>query len=254
MQELEIPRLKGTLVEIATEKLRKALGHEPFNPGTQLPSEPELAKLMQVSRSTLRAALHTLELEGAILRRPGIGTFVSELPLLEYNLGRLCDLTDLISSMGHEPGLRLVSVRARHANQHVADRLGIAVGEKVVRIERIRTADGKPVVHHLEFFPKRCLDHTSPSLGIARLADLLRSRKPFLEVFMETLGVCITGAVATLKPVLATRELAEKLGVEPGAPLLRIEEVAHDREHKPLLLSFEHHVPELCAFSIYRIT
>lgn len=51
-----------------------------FKPGDRLPAERELAKLLDVSRSSLREALGTLELEGRIEIRIGSGTYVARAP------------------------------------------------------------------------------------------------------------------------------------------------------------------------------
>ena len=252
MKRLELHRPGGSLVHLATEKLRSALGKEPFLPGDRLPSEPELAKIMQVSRSTLRAALHTLELEGIILRRPGLGTFVSELPLLEYNLGQLLDLSVLIRSLGHEPDLRVLDVSATQADAQVAQKLAIHSNAEVVRTERFHTADGKPVVYHLEFFPRGFLDRVSPPLNVEELAPLLNGDRTFFEVFFDATGQRITGAVTSLKPTLARGRVAKVLQVPAGSPLMRFEQVDHNRDHEPVQVSFEYHVPELCTFLVHR--
>ncbi len=44
-------------------------------PGDCLPSEPKLAKKLEVSRATLREAMRTFETQGLIHRRQGVGTF-----------------------------------------------------------------------------------------------------------------------------------------------------------------------------------
>jgi len=63
-------------------------------PGTQLPAERELADRFNVSRPTLREAVHVLEALGLVEVRPGGGTYVSKEPtafsprLLEHMLRR----------------------------------------------------------------------------------------------------------------------------------------------------------------------
>lgn len=249
---LRMTRSGQTLVEAAAKKLREVLGHDPLGPGAQLPSETELAQVMQVSRTTLRSAIRTLELEGIVFRRPGIGTFVSRSPVLAYDLGRLSDLSHLIRSMGHRPGLRILGAEVVRAEHHVAEKLDLASGAPVVRLERVRTADGKPVVHHLEFFARSHLDRSKPPVSVSHLPDLLGGSGSFLEAFEQLVGIHLIGAQDVLWPVLCDRDIADKLEVRPDTPLLRVEEVAHDRRHRPVLLSLEYHVAELCKFSIHR--
>src|SRR5574341_1747140 len=55
--------------------------------GDRLPSEPELAKKLGVSRATLREAMRTFETQGLIRRRQGSGTFVvGRMPPIESGL------------------------------------------------------------------------------------------------------------------------------------------------------------------------
>lgn len=252
MRRLELHRAEGSLAHQAADKLRSALGRGLFLPGDKLPSEPELARIMQVSRSTLRAALHTLELEGIILRRPGLGTFVSELPLLEYNLSQLLDLSVLIRSLGHKPSLQVLDVGVTAADAQVAQKLAIQFNAAVVRTERLHTADGKPVVYHLEFFPREFLDRASPPLDVEELAPLLNGDRTFFEVFLDATGQRITGAVTSLKPTLAGGRMTEILQLPAGSPLMRFEQIDHNRDHEPVQVSFEYHVPELCTFLVHR--
>ncbi|SHO44238.1 GntR family transcriptional regulator [Anaerocolumna xylanovorans] len=52
--------------------------HGEFQPGSQLPSEPELARMMGVSRMTLRQALSLLKEDGLINNIRGKGTFIMD--------------------------------------------------------------------------------------------------------------------------------------------------------------------------------
>ena len=55
--------------------------------GDRLPSEPDLAKKLGVSRATLREAMRTFEAQGLIRRRQGSGTFVvGQVPVMEAGL------------------------------------------------------------------------------------------------------------------------------------------------------------------------
>ncbi|MEM7773526.1 MAG: FadR/GntR family transcriptional regulator [Cyanobacteria bacterium P01_A01_bin.37] len=66
--------------EVTVERLSSAIKMGLYQPGEQLPSEPEMADLMGVSRSTLREAIRVLLVQGILVVRRGRtgGTFVSE--------------------------------------------------------------------------------------------------------------------------------------------------------------------------------
>ena len=58
-------------------QLRHRILSGKWGPGTRMPSEPELQRQLNISRSTIRKALSNAEVEGLIKRVPGRGTFVS---------------------------------------------------------------------------------------------------------------------------------------------------------------------------------
>ena len=57
--------------------LGELIQNEVYKPGEKLPSEEELAGLLGVSRPTLRVAIGYLESQGLLIRRHGVGTFIS---------------------------------------------------------------------------------------------------------------------------------------------------------------------------------
>ena len=71
-------------------------------PGDMLPSEMEFCSAYHISRTTVRQALHELELIGAIERKRGLGTFISS-PKLSRNIGNLYSFSDEMHVMGKVP-------------------------------------------------------------------------------------------------------------------------------------------------------
>lgn len=66
--------------ESVINDLRDMICNGPYPPQSRLPSERELAECLEVSRSTLRTAIATLEAEGELWRHVGRGTFVGKRP------------------------------------------------------------------------------------------------------------------------------------------------------------------------------
>lgn len=71
-----IYRLK--LWEEVSEQILKRIRSQQWPAGTKLPSEAELAKLFDVSRATVRAAVKNLQFSGVLRTRSGSGTYVSD--------------------------------------------------------------------------------------------------------------------------------------------------------------------------------
>lgn len=69
-----------TVREVIIRRLQELVRAGRLRPGERLPSEPELARMLHVSRNSLREALKGLAFLGAIRARPGDGTFISAIP------------------------------------------------------------------------------------------------------------------------------------------------------------------------------
>ena len=66
----------GTTAEEVISQLREMIHNGELRPGNRLPPERDLAKLLGVSRPTLRAAIRSLAAVGVLQSRQGAGTFV----------------------------------------------------------------------------------------------------------------------------------------------------------------------------------
>src|SRR5688572_7511549 len=140
------------LPRLAVEQLRAMIHDGEFSPGSQLPSEPDLAKALNISRSTLRADLSYLENEGTVLRRRGVGTFVADRGSLYNNLNVNWGVTQIIKATGAVPGTSELKFDIHPARQRLVESLKIHPDTPTIIIERVRTADDKPVsisVDHL---------------------------------------------------------------------------------------------------------
>lgn len=241
------------LSQTVTEKLRTLIQNGTWPQGTRLPSEHQLAAALGVSRGTIRNAWSSLEAAGLIVARPGLGTFVSRYDgMVQNNLSFNSGLTEVIEQMGLRAGSQDLTVHLETADSKARAALGLPEAEPVVVIERVRTADDKPVALAVDIFARHLLDRPGHTLSLEDLESLLRTEMSVYRIFDRHLGRPIADGVATLKPVSATVALARRLNVPKGTALLFVEQVDHDRDHNAVLLSYEHHVPEICTFTVHR--
>src|SRR5512138_2122834 len=114
--------------------------------GERLPSEPDLAKTLGVSRATLREAMRTFEAQGRIRRRQGSGTFVvGQMPVLEAGLELLESLETMADRLGLEVTVSDLHLEAPAAEEEEARELGVAVGTRLTRVRRVMREETRPV-------------------------------------------------------------------------------------------------------------
>jgi len=214
-------------------------------PGSQLPPEPQLAGELGVSRPTLREALRSLEDEGMVTRSRGSGTFLSHRPRLRNNLDVNFGVSDAIRQAGMEPGQRNAVTSIVPVPADEREHLGLTAGEQVVVVERVRTADGRPVVATRDVLPVRLLE-SKPEV-LQQLAG-----GSIYERMERELGIVIHHGVASFAPVRATKALASQLRVPRGSLLLYLQQVDYDQEGRPVLSSHEHHVADAFEFTLIR--
>ncbi|MCY0870488.1 MAG: GntR family transcriptional regulator [Firmicutes bacterium] len=107
--------MPGTpLYESVYNHLKKQILEQHYRPGDLLPTEQELMEQFGVSRMTTGRALQLLTLEGVIVRKPGVGTFVSEQSPVS---GEAAHGVDLVPVAGGR--LRNLRVGAPEVHGHV---------------------------------------------------------------------------------------------------------------------------------------
>jgi len=234
--------MRRSLRHSLAQELRARIRAGEWRPGERMPSEPELARRRTVSRSSMRAAIAMLEEDGYVSRRHGSGTYVTHRPALPNDLGRNFGVSSLIASTGLQPGTVEESAGAVPAPAAVAEALGVAEGELVSSLRRVRTADGRRVVDATDW---------------CRIEDLALERLPELgggSVYaaLAARGLTVEHGVAHLTPWNADGEVARRLAVPSGTLLLTIDQIDRTSEGVAVLVSREHHLADAFTFTLLR--
>jgi DNA-binding transcriptional regulator YhcF (GntR family) len=112
--------------------------------GDQLPTEDSLIKRFEVSRITVRRAIQNLVSRGLVEIRRGKGTFVAA-PKITQELTKLSGFVEDMHAVGRKRAARVIGKDIVTADMAVASQLALTKGERVVRIRRVRLADGIPL-------------------------------------------------------------------------------------------------------------
>ena len=233
-------RQRATAVERLRDELLAELLDGTYPSGVKLPNEDELAERWGVSRATVREAVGGLVEAGYLARRHGSGTYVAGTLPRRHALDMSVSYTAMIRDAGMEPGLVILDQSEREATAEEAAALKVSIGEPLLRVERIRTADGRPVVYSV--------DH----LALSKVGDGGKKLDASLYAVLAKNGHGVHGGSARLKPVVAEERLAKLLEVELKTPLLRIDQVDFDSDGKPVMLSAEWHVADAFELHINR--
>lgn len=192
-------------------------------PGSQLPSEAQLAELFHVSRMTARQALERVRAMGLVVRRLGVGSFVAD-PRNHLPRQELLSFSDEARARGMVPGAVVLEA---HMAVLPADAalMGLDPRAPLVRIERIRLADGEAV----------CLEKaTLPG----RLAPVLeRDLGGSLHAVLQDLGERPASAEGLVTARIATEAECWVLGLEPPIALLVDSRIVRDAEGLVVLRS-----------------
>ena len=206
--------------------LESRLAGVEWRPGERIPGEPELCKEYGVSRPVIRQALQELAMEGAIVRKKGLGTFVSEPKVVSRSLVHsLVGFYQDMEQMGLATETRVLEQVLLPAGEKVGARLKTDALTPVVKISRVRSVGGHPVVLVSSYLPYGLC----PTLIQADLRH--QSLYAFLE---QEYGLRIAAGRREIEAVLANEEEGRLLEVERGAPLLRLESVSFLEDGRPM--------------------
>jgi GntR family transcriptional regulator len=187
--------------------------------GEALPSERDLSAVTSLSRVTMRRAIETLLREGVLSRRHGSGTYVAK--RIEQPLSILAGFSEDMKSRGNRPGSVWISKALARPSPKEAMALGIGPEEQVLRLLRVRTADGEPLAIETAVVPASVLP--SPDTVSASLYKALSDTG-----FRPAYGV------QRLHAALATSREADLLMIPVGSAILRIERRAFLENGRPV--------------------
>lgn len=209
---------KGTQLRSILEELIGTL-----RPGDPLPSERELAERYDLARMTVRAEITRLAAEGLVERVQGRGTFVAEPRVAQA--AALSSFTEDMKARGLVAGSRVLGQETMAADAVVARGLDVAPGTPVVRLRRVRTADGDPMALEEAF-----LD----AARFAELADVELEGASLFDVLESTFGVRFPTADQRVVAIEIVGEDANLLHVAPGRAGLKFHTILLDEDERPL--------------------
>lgn len=194
------------------QKLAEAIRDKRYKADEALPSERVLSESLRLSRVTARKAIDQLVEQGLVVRRRGSGNYIT--PKLEQPLSRLTSFSEELEQRGFTASSRWLHRTLTAATPEEQLALGLSMGERVARIERLRLADDVVMAYEVSVLPEQVLPDPASFEGS-------------LYAHLATVGRAPVRALQHLRAQNADPRLANLLGVPPGRAVLFITRVGY---------------------------
>jgi GntR family transcriptional regulator len=208
--------------EQISDYIREQIETGQYEIDEQLPSEKRLGETFDVSRVTVRRALQTLEHEGYIYRRQGLGSFVNERHETQ-GLVRLTDFAQDMAQAGLEASSNVTHFEPERVPGYVASRLAQDLDATLLRLDRLRLGDNQPIA----------FDRTwMPPFYASLLEGHDLEHETIYRILETDYDIPIVRGQYRITAANAPEDVAEHLGISPGTAVLVIERTSKSSGNK----------------------
>lgn len=194
------------------QELSARIASAEFGVDGPLPTEEQIGQQYGVSRITVRRALESLEGQGLIVRRRGVGSFVAERKGGIHAI-QLTGSLDVFLMSAHELEPSVVSLELADAPAPILADFGLNEGDKLLRLELISLTKEGPTAHSEFFF--------RPEMASLLSIDDIAGNEPIVRIVERKLGVRVGRARQIIEPDRVTGRSIQFLGLPEGTPVLR---------------------------------
>lgn len=220
-------RPQSSLYFIIKENLLKQIQSGTYPVGEKIPTESELCTLYNVSRTTIRLALHDLETDGILERIQGKGTFVKR---KEMQLTQTRSFADDVHVQGKEPKNKILEANVIPIDSPLDEILQIPLKSPVTHLLRVRYADNEPLLYERSFIPW----NLAPGLA----NEYCEEAGSLFTLLRDKYNLSIHRTVEQLKPILADKTASKLLHIKEGAPCMQVRTFTYLTDNTPLEYNF----------------
>lgn len=221
--------------------LRSVIREGGFGPDALLPGEQSLARLLGVSRITVKRALTELAADKLVSRHRGRGTVIIAKPSIPVVRSSYDTLIESLQEMGLVTDIELLEASEISAGDAgVAEAMALPDDTRLQRAVRRRTLEGEPLSYLISYTPLRIAAHYSEK-------DLAAT--PFLKL-LERAGAAVHEAEQWITAVAAQPQVASALGIGAAAPLLKIERVMRGAQGETVQLVHGFYRPDRFQYHV----
>jgi GntR family transcriptional regulator len=239
-----VPQLENTpLAERARSVILKAILEKRFE--HRLPSEDDLATMLNVSRTTIRTALQRLEQDGIVSRRRAIGTTINaHVAPANLALQRLVGFDRLLQEKGYEVNIDATWTRATPPPE-VAEVFSMSGEEECCITNKEYFADGNLAIHIRDYIPWS-------QLKTGRLREQIPPS--MFDFSRRYLREPIDNAVVRIVPMVSRGKTTTALKLAKGEPYARLHETHYAHGGLPVAYSLIDQDPKYVQLEVFRRT
>jgi GntR family transcriptional regulator len=220
--------------------LREQIKDGSLKKNEKLPSENELSDTFEVSRVTVRRALQTLENEQLIYRCQGLGSFVSD-HRTHQSFAQLKDFNEELAGSGLQASSKVISLGQEKVSEEVASYLNLKEDSIVVKLERIRLGNGKPIAYDITWLP----------IFYGQLIEGFNQEETTIFKILENeFEIPVEKGCYRLEATVADATLASHLDVEEHTPLLLINRISYTVGDKPIYFQKRYYRNDKIVFEV----
>jgi GntR family transcriptional regulator len=204
--------------------LRDRILSRRYDVGAMLPSEDELARMFNVSRTTVRSGLAALHAGGFIEKRQGIGTFVNETGTGTPIRTSMSDMVVHIHEIGRSTTVQVIEFGFEKPPRPVQDLFAAEDDTVFQRAVRVRRLKRRPILYVTSYIPE--------AIG-RRFGAADMEKRPIFDL-LEDAGIRLKAGEQWVSATLAEPVVASRLAIEVGSPLLQIERIHFNQQNVPV--------------------
>ncbi len=204
------------------EQIRIAIKTEEYQNGKKFPNEMDLSKQLGISRSTLRQSLNKLVHEGLLLRKKGVGTFIKK-TVVSSKAQNWLSFSQEMKALGITVKNYELQVSWVEPDEQMCLFFDITKNVKILKLERLRGKEEYPFVYFISYF--------HPRIGLTGDEDFSR---PLYDILENDHNSIANYSKEEISAMVATPQLAGKLAIKEGDPILKRVRFVYDPGSRPL--------------------
>jgi GntR family transcriptional regulator len=237
--KLSIDHKSAVPLHIQAENLLRELIKDPeYQSGKLLPNEVDLAKILAISRTTLRQAINKLVYEELLIRKKRLGTKVAHPKMSSKSMNWLSFTQEM-----HARGIPIKNYELHvswvYPDEFIANFFDIKTEKKIMKLERLRGNAEEAFVYFVSYF--------HPRIGLTGDEDF---KKPLYEMLEIEHSVVANLSKEEISAKAADKLIAGKLEIDPGSPVLFRKRFVFDQGDRPMEYNLGYYKAESFIYTV----